>query len=117
MRTKRQPRTKTRRWTKAEYYQLGELGFFHGQRVELIEGRLVVQSPQGTLHTCGVEAVARAMDALFGPTYFVRRQYPLDLGLNSEPEPDVSVVAGQYQQFRNAHPTCAVLIVEVSDSS
>ena len=29
-----------RRFSKAEYYRLGELGFFRGQRVELIEGQI-----------------------------------------------------------------------------
>src|SRR5439155_1139058 len=46
-----------RRWSKEEYYRLGELGFFHGQRVELIEGELMVQSPQNPLHANGVDLV------------------------------------------------------------
>jgi hypothetical protein len=117
MRTKAQPGARVRRWTKAEYYRLAKLGFFRGQRVELIEGRLMVQSPQGTLHTTGVEAVAEGLVALFGTGYSVRRQYPLDLGQHSEPEPDVAVVPGHFRQYSNAHPTGALLIVEVADTS
>jgi hypothetical protein len=30
-----------RRWSKTEYYRMAELGFFRGQRVELMEGRIV----------------------------------------------------------------------------
>ena len=46
-------------WTKEEYYRLGELGFFHGQQVELIEGALMVQSPQKPQHSNVVDVVAR----------------------------------------------------------
>src|SRR5947208_1353067 len=34
-----------RRWTKAEYYQLGDLGFFQGQKVELLAGEIIIQYP------------------------------------------------------------------------
>ena len=35
----------------------------------------------------------------------------------SEPEPDVAVVTGAARDYRDAHPTTALLIVEVADSS
>ena len=113
----RRPGVRTRRWTKEEYYRLGELGFFQGQRVELIEGRLMVHSPQKSLHAEVVDAVDDVFRRLFGPGYLVRCQLPLDLGQNLEPEPDVAVVVGGRGQYRNAHPTSAVLIVEVSDTT
>jgi Uma2 family endonuclease len=106
-----------RRWTKEEYYRLGELGFFHGQRVELIEGDLMVQSPQGPLHANEVDRVFRRLDCAFGAGYWVRAQLPIDLGQPSEPEPDVSVVTGSSADYVQAHPTTAVLLVEVSDST
>ncbi len=106
-----------RRWTKEEYYRLGELGFFHGQRVELLDGELMVQSPQNPLHACTTDTVRRTLDLLFGSGYLVRCQFPLDLGQSTEPEPDVAVVVGAPRQFQTAHPTTAVLIVEVSDST
>ena len=31
-----------RRWTREEFYRMAELGWFHGQRVELIEGEIMV---------------------------------------------------------------------------
>jgi hypothetical protein len=34
-----------RRWSREEYHRLGEQGFFRGQRVELIKGKIVVMSP------------------------------------------------------------------------
>ncbi len=105
------------RWSKSEYYRLGELGFFRGQRVELIEGRLMVRSPQGPLHGGTINHVGDVLRALFGPGYRVREQLPLDLGQTTEPEPDFAIVAGTVQQFLAAHPTNAALVVEVSDTT
>lgn len=34
-----------RRWTRDEYCQMGELSLFRGQRVELIDGAVMVFSP------------------------------------------------------------------------
>jgi Uma2 family endonuclease len=117
MRTKRQTRTKTRRWTKAEYYRLGELGFFHGQRVELIEGRLMVQSPQKSLHACAVSLIDKLLQPLLPDGTILRVQLPLDIGQTTEPEPDFAVVVGTGRQYKAAHPTAALLVIEVADSS
>jgi Uma2 family endonuclease len=114
---RRQAGVRPWRFTKKQYYRLGELGFFRGRRVELIEGRLMVQSPQNAPHATGVQDVAAVLQAVFGSGYVVRQQFPLDLGQTTEPEPDIAVVQGTSAQYRNAHPTTAVLIVEVSDTT
>jgi Uma2 family endonuclease len=106
-----------RRWSKDEYYRLGELGFFDGQRVELIEGRLMVHSPQKSLHSAVVDAVDDVLGRLFGAGYLTRCQLPLDLGQAVEPEPDVAVVPGTRWQYLRAHPTSAALVVEVADTT
>ena len=36
---------------------------------------------------------------------------------DSEPEPDVAVVPGSVEDYRSAHPSTAVLIIEVAVSS
>ena len=106
----------TRKWTKAEYYRMAELGWFRGQRVELIEGEIVVLSPQNVGHFTTTDRATEVQRVAFGPGYWVRMQGPLDLGDPTEPEPDVSVVLGSRDDY-TGHPTTAVLIVEVSDSS
>jgi Uma2 family endonuclease len=105
-----------RRWTKAEYHRMGELGWFHGQRVELIEGEVMVLSPQRFLHYSSTDRTAEVLRGAFGPGFWVRVQAPLDLRAASEPEPDVSVVAGSREDYQ-AHPTTALLLVEVSDTT
>ena len=104
-----------RRWTREEYYRMGELGLFHGQRVELIEGEIMVLSPQNWPHSSTVDRVSEALRRVLGTGFWVRTQFPLNLG-TSDPEPDVSVVLGRREDYSD-HPTTAVLIVEVSDSS
>src|SRR5687768_16534816 len=106
-----------RGWTKKEYYRLGELGFFHGQRVELIEGQLMVFSPQNALHANTVLRVSSLLQGVFQTGHHVRPQVPLDLGQTTEPEPDIAVVAGTLDQVGQTHLTSAVLIVEVSDTT
>jgi Uma2 family endonuclease len=114
---RRRTRLPRRRWTKDEYYRLGELGFFAGQRVELIEGQIMVLSPQNAPHWSAVERVRRLLESVFGPGHLVRMQGPIDFGQTTEPESDVCVVRGSLADFTQAHPTTALLIVEVSDSS
>lgn len=36
---------------------------------------------------------------------------------NSEPEPDIAVVRGTARDYEQAHPTTAVLVIEVSDTT
>ena len=104
-----------RLWTREEYYRMGELGFFHGQRVELIEGEIMVLSPQNWPHTLTVARVGEALHRALGAGFWVRMQFPLNLS-SSDPEPDVSVVGGRIEDYSD-HPTTAVLIVEVSEST
>lgn len=106
-----------RRWRRVEYERLVELGMFTGERLELLDGLLVVREPQGSLHASTVAQVARIMERAFGAGWHARQHAPLALGDESEPEPDVAVVAGEPATYRAAHPTTAAIVVEVADSS
>jgi Uma2 family endonuclease len=44
-------------------------------------------------------------------------QSPVSLDEESEPEPDLAVVAGRPSDYRHAHPTRPVLVIEVAESS
>jgi Uma2 family endonuclease len=106
-----------RRWTRDEYHRMGELGLFHGQRAELIEGEIMVLSPQGPPHSYFTDRVAQILRESAWSGVWVRMRLPIDFGPYSEPEPDVSVVAGTRKDYKAGHPTSALLIVEVSDST
>lgn len=110
-----------RRITRDEYYRMAEMGFFRGQRTELLEGEIVVLSPQGPPHYVGVMRVARLTEHVFGTRYAngfeVRMQGPIALGPHSESEPDVAVVRGRPGDGAVAHPQTAALMIDVSDST
>lgn len=103
-------------WTREEFYRLADLGFFRGQRAERIEGQITVLSPQKWPHSCSADKTGEVLKAAFGTGYWVRTQLPLALGQSSDPEPDVSVVVGRREDYTD-HPTSAVMIVEVADTS
>jgi Uma2 family endonuclease len=107
-----------RRWTREEYHRLAELGILGPEeRVELIDGEIVVVPPQGSPHYTAIRATEEALRAAFGPGYDVRVQGPLALEERSEPEPDVAVVRGTFRDYEREHPASAVLVVEVADTT
>ena len=109
---------RTRRWSRAEYEKLIDLGVFQpGDAIELIGGELMVAEPQGTAHYTAIRKTAKALEAAFGPGWEVRTQGPIGLDEESEPEPDVAVVPGGPDDYRSAHPSRPALTVEVAESS
>ena len=82
--------------------------------IELVEGPLLVAEPQHDPHARAVELAAETLRVAFGLGWRIRVQLPLALGPASLPEPDVAVVPGELSTYDNAHPTTAVLVVEVA---
>jgi Uma2 family endonuclease len=107
-----------RRWTREEYEQLVEKGFFRpDERVELVDGVIYEMTPQNSWHAAAIQALQEHLLPIFGRGYSVRIQMPLALGLESEPEPDVAIVRGHWREYRDSHPTTAVLVIEVADTT
>jgi Uma2 family endonuclease len=111
------PELKTRRFRRVEYDRLVDLGMFAGERLELLDGLLVVREPQGSPHAAIVAHVGQLLASAFGSGWHARLHAPLALDDSSEPEPDVAIVAGRPRDYVGAHPAMAALIVEVADSS
>lgn len=106
---------RSKRWTKDEYQKLTTI-FPEGVRVELVEGVLVEMSPQNPQHSYCVAKLSKALTRGLPENYTVRVQLPLDLTNSSQPEPDIAVVKADSKHF-SAHPTNALLVVEVADTS
>jgi Uma2 family endonuclease len=106
-----------KRWKRAEYERLVDLGVFEGDPVELIGGHLIVAEPQNSPHATAVGAADDALRAVLPPGFIVRAQMPMALDDESAPEPDLAVVAGRRADYGQGHPARAVLVVEVADSS
>jgi Uma2 family endonuclease len=105
--------------TRHEFELGGRTGVFGPEeRLELIGGEIVRKvAPQRPLHATGTALVQNALNRGFCLGFDVRVQLPLALGLMHEPEPDVAVVPGSIRDYEREHPTGAVLVVEVSDST
>ncbi len=104
-----------RRLTRREYERMAELGFFHGERVELIHGIVVRMVPIGPPHSEVVDRLNAILVRALGDRARVRIQQPFLAADDSEPEPDVAVV--EARSYATAHPDRAELIIEVSESS
>jgi len=110
----------THRWTREEYERLAAKGFFPpGKRVELVEGVIYDMAPQNSPHSTALRLSNEALRIVFPARegYEIRPQLPLALGEGSEPEPDLAVVPGSIRDYHDHHPTTALLIVEIADSS
>jgi Uma2 family endonuclease len=107
-----------RRWRRVEYERLIDLGVFQpGEHLELLDGLLVVREPQGSRHAAAIRRVLAALRAALGDAWQIDSQLPIALDDDSEPEPDVAVVPRDPAAYRDAHPSRAVLVVEVADTS
>jgi len=105
------------RMTVERYLGLVESGVLGpDDRVELLEGVVVAMAPQNPPHAAGVARAYEAVRAAVGRRAHLRSQLSLVLR-RSVPEPDLAVVAGSVDDYETSHPTTALLVIEVSDSS
>lgn len=108
--------TGIRRFTRVEFERLGSEGFFDpDERLELIEGVIYKSLKPSPRRATAMLFAARELRRAFAKTANVRERMPLALGDDSEPEPDSAVVLGDPLDFALAHPTGALLVVEVAD--
>lgn len=106
-----------RRWTRAEYDRLVEMGLLDREPVELIAGQLVVAEPHGSYHASTLGAAGDGLRALLPAGWLVRVQLPVALDDESEPEPDLALVPGAWADYRAGHPARPALVIEVAESS
>lgn len=106
------------RFTRERYERMVEADVFGPEdHIELLDGEIVQMAPQKSLHATATALFQQELGAALGTTFHVRMQLPLALSDDSEPEPDIAVVRGAILDYRDAHPSIAELIVEVSDTT
>jgi Uma2 family endonuclease len=106
------------RFTAERYFALVDEGVLApDDPVELLEGVIVSMPPKNPPHAVATGLVGDALRAALGTRAAVREQNPLVASRLSVPEPDIAVVAGAHGDYMHAHPTTALLLVEVADSS
>lgn len=111
---------RTEELTVSEYQHLIEAGIIQeDERVELWEGYLRDMSPVGAKHSAMVRTVVRVFNRVFNDQYLVNGQDPIVLSDRTQPQPDVTLLRLQEDNYITYLPTVAdvVLLVEVSDST
>src|ERR1022692_933664 len=117
--TGRVSQTKLKQWSVLEVQKLADLGFFQAtDKIELIEGAIVELSPQNVDHSLAISHGNGVFVECFGKTHYIRVQLPLNVGANSQPEPDFAIVSkAVVDNSARTQPDSAALVVEVSESS
>ena len=100
---------------RVEYDRLVELGCFQDDRIELLNGQLVEVMPQRAPHAGTVEQITAILAPLLSGRARLRIQAPFAATDDSEPEPDLAVVAPV--EHVTEHPRTAFLVIEVADTS
>lgn len=108
----------TYQWSVDEYQKLGGAGIFHeDDRVELLNGDIVVMAPIGLRHMNAVRRLNNVMAQKFGTRCLVDVQNPLVIDGHSMPQPDVLLLRPDLDESRAPMPEDVLLLVEVADSS
>ena len=111
-----------RSFTRDDYHAMGRAGILTPEdRVELLEGEVILMSPIGSRHAACVDRLNRAFFAsgrLAGRA-LVRVQNPLAVSDRCELQPDLMLLVERDDDYAFAHPEPAdvLLLVEMADSS
>lgn len=107
----------TRPLYRHEYEALGALGFFADERVELLDGQVVLAAEEGPAHSGVYRRLARILvEAIPAEQGEIGIGNPLALSNLSSPQPDFMVVPPS-DAYVQAHPTTASLVIEVANAS
>ena len=97
------------------YHVLGGMGFIP-EKTELLYGQVFRKMPKSPFHTYLIRFLLEILRGAVPQGFIVSTEQPITC-VDSEPEPDLSVVKGQIEDFRHAHPTTAELVIEICISS
>ena len=107
------------RFTRDEYYRMGDAGLFVDKRVELLDGEIITVPPQNPSHAGVLTLVPSVLMRVLGASVAIRIQLPIILDDWSEPEPDIAVCQPDPDSYMSAHPKAdqVILLIEVAGSS
>jgi Uma2 family endonuclease len=104
-----------RRFSREDYYRMRDQGLL-SRHTELIEGVLVDKMTISPRHRHVIHILRSWLESKIHREFCIMQESPISIG-NSEPEPDISVVLGKLEDYRDAHPTTAKWVIEVAISS
>ncbi|MFN2462024.1 MAG: Uma2 family endonuclease [Candidatus Velthaea sp.] len=108
-----------RDFTVDEYHRMADAGVLPpGERVELLDGKIVRMSPIGRRHWILHGLIVAYLNRML-PQYGIVGQGSFPMGTRDEPQPDVAILRDALQTYfdRALTPNDVLAIVEVADSS
>jgi Uma2 family endonuclease len=111
------------RFTADELQRMSELGFFdlddEADRVELIGGVIYAMARHSAAHASGVNRLNMMLAPRLAGRASVIVQCPIELGLEDEPQPDVTIARFRPDGYATGHPNPedVHLVIEVMYSS
>ncbi len=93
------------------YHALGELGLIP-EKTELLYGQIYHKMPKSPFHRLLLMRLLELLQCLLPSGLHVQPEQPLLCG-ESEPEPDLSVIAGSINDYVSEHPRTAELVIEI----
>ncbi|NCC34407.1 MAG: Uma2 family endonuclease [Chloroflexia bacterium] len=109
-----------RQFTVQDYHRMRDVGIFaEDDRVELLDGEVVLMSPIGPLHAAIVRRLNTILSQAAGHQFLLSVQDPIQLSDLSEPQPDLALLHYRADYYAASHPQPAEieLLIEVSDTS
>ncbi|MDQ3624679.1 MAG: Uma2 family endonuclease [Verrucomicrobiota bacterium] len=107
------------RFTVEEWHKLGEAGIFaEDDRVELLDGEIILMSPIGSRHAAAMANLTEVMVEKSRRRYLVAPGNPVEADRHSEPVPDLMLLPRSCHNARRHPLTKDIhLIIEIADSS
>lgn len=99
----------------AAYRALGEAGLIP-KNTELLYGFVYTKMSKSPFHSFLLQFLHAALTRVLPAGWLLRTEQPITCG-DSEPEPDLAVIAGRNEDFRHDHPRTAEFVVEVCVTS
>ena len=108
------------RLTVKQYDRMVEAGILGKRdRVELIEGILVAKMGRNRPHILAGKKGLRILERIVPPGYHAAKEDPIVVSEWSKPEPDLSVIRGEIEDYADRDVTAAdvALVAEIADST
>lgn len=109
-----------RRFSIEEYHRMGPAGILsEDDRVELIEGQIVVMPPIGSAHAGKLNRLGRLFTVGLGQRAIIAIQNPIALPADTEPQPDLAILRPRTDFYERSHPRPedVLLLVEIAEAS
>lgn len=92
------------KWTLDRYHAAIDAGLFEDQPVELLQGDIIVMTPEREPHAAYSSDTAEILRRQLGERAAVRETKPVTLPNGSEPVPDIAIVQPPLRRYLDHHP-------------